>query len=553
MTKFVRSITILVFTLMAGGISLLAQDVTGAIVGTVTDPSGAPIPGASVTITNVNTNESQKVKTGADGNFTAALLPIGRYDVAVEAQGFKREVKSGVVLNVNDKLTVDLAMQVGSTKEQVNVEAAPVQVQLAQGGEQSTTINGTQIRELALITRNYEQLISLEPGVTQASVDQLYVGVTEPSGATATIPFSINGTRNSQSSYLVDGGDIVDRGSDQTLVNTPSIDSIAEFKVLRTGYSADFGRAAGGVVTVVTKSGTNEFHGDAFEFVRNNAFAANNFYNNATRVNVVNGQAQVAPLHYNNFGETLGGPVWIPKVYNGKNRTFFFFSQEFRRVITYASSVATLPTTSEIAGIFPHNICTSYTGSTCNTLSNRITAFNPVASEYIKDIFSRTTLPTSGNTETVLFRNVYDFEQELYKVDHNFGDKLRISARYLRDQIPTFEPQGLFTGVPVPGVSATSTNSPGRNWAVRAASSFTPTLLNEIGWDFTYGAIVSNPVGFVNSNYSPDIKTNLPFPVTLTQVPALTFSGGSSITSFGPYRDFNRNHNIFDNLTKILG
>jgi len=549
--KIIRTIALIVLALP--GTYLFGQNITGTIVGTVTDPTGAPISGASVTITNDSTAAVQKLTTDSSGNYTASLLPVGRYDVAIEAQGFKREVRSGIVLNVNDKLTVNVGLQIGSTTEQVNVEASAVQVQLQQGGEQSTTINGTQIRELALITRNYEQLISLQPGVTQASVDQLYVGVTLPSGSTATVPFSINGTRNSQSSYLVDGADIVDRGSDQTLVNTPSVDSIAEFKVLRTGYSADMGRAAGGVVSVVTKSGTNAFHGDAFEFVRNSAFAANNFYNNATSVGVVNGQAQVAPLHYNNFGWTLGGPIWIPKVYNGKNKTFFFFSQEFRRVITYTGTVATLPTTSEIAGIFPHAICTQYSGSTCTSTSNRITSFNPVANEYIKDIYSRTTLPTNGNVENLLFRNVYNFEQELYKIDHSFGDKLRISARYLRDQIPTFEPQGLFTGLPVPGVSATSTNAPGRNWAVRATSSFTPTWLNEIGWDFTYGAIVSNPVGLANSTYSPDIKTNLPFPVTLTQIPSLTLAGGTGIGTYGPYRDFNRNHNIFDNVTKIWG
>ncbi len=554
MGKLFRTIAVAALVCACPALTLYAQNVTGTIVGTVTDPSGAPIAGASVTVTDVNTQVTQKVTTDTAGNYTASLLPVGRYDVSVEASGFKREVQSGIVLNVNDKLTINVAMQVGNVTEQVNVEAAAAQVQLQQGGEQSTTISGTQIRELALITRNYEQLIGLMPGVTAASVDQLYVGTTLPSGTAATIPFSINGTRNSQSSYLVDGGDILDRGSNQTLVNTPSIDSIAEFKVLRTGYSADLGRAAGGVVSVVTKSGTNEFHGDLFEFVRNNAFAANNFLNNAGSLNLVNGKATVAPLHYNNFGETLGGPVWIPKVYNGKNKTFFFFSQEFRRYITYSNGTATVPTIAELNGVFPHNICIQYSGSTCSATSNTITNIDPVAREYIKDIYSRVALPIGTNTLNSLFRNQYYFEQELYRLDHSFGDKLRISARYLRDQIPTIEPQGLFSlGETLPNIGITSTNAPGRNWSVRATSSFTATWLNEIGWDFTYGAIVSNPIGLINSTYSPDIKTNLPFPVTLTQVPNLTFTGGTSLVGYGPYRDFNRNHNIFDNVTKIWG
>ncbi len=532
-----------------------AQNTTGTIVGTVTDPSGAAISAADVTVTNIDTQVQHKIATDSSGNYVAALLPVGKYSIAVEAKGFKKEVRQGIVLNVNDKLTINLVMQVGQTSQILNVEASPIQVQLQQGSEQSTTITGTQIRELALVTRNYEQLISLMPGVTSASVDQLYVGTSLPSGQTATIPFSINGTRNSMSAYLVDGADIVDRGSNQTLVNTPSIDSIAEFKVQRTGYSADLGRAAGGQVTVVTKSGANEFHGDAFEFVRNSDFAANNFYTNATTTaaNLVNGKAPVAALHYNNFGETLGGPVWIPKVYNGKNKTFFFFSQEFRRVITYSSGTAVLPTAAELNGTFPHQVCIQYSGTACAATSNQISNIDPVAQQYIKDIFSRMPLPTTTNSETTLFRNQYFFEQELYKLDQNFGDKLHISARYLRDQIPTVEPQGLFTGVPVPNAVATSTNAPGRNWAVHASSSFTPTLLNEAGWDFTYGALISNPIGLLNSIYSPDIKATLPFPVTLTQVPNLAFSGGTSVTTFGQYRDYNRNHNIFDNVTKIIG
>ncbi|MGC2657164.1 MAG: TonB-dependent receptor, partial [Bryobacteraceae bacterium] len=554
MVKANKSITLLILAVTLTGVCSWGQDVTGAIVGTVTDPSGAAVSGASVTVTEVNTRLTQKVTTDKSGNYAASLLPVGRYEVAVEAAGFKRELRSGIAVNVNDRLTINIGLEIGSTTEQVNVQAAGVQVQLQQGGEQSTTIEGTQVRELALITRNYEQLIGLMPGVTGASVDQLYVGTTLPSGTAATIPFSINGTRNSQSEYLVDGGDIMDRGSDQTLVNTPSIDSIAEFKVLRTGYSADIGRAAGGVVSVVTKSGTNEFHGDLFEFVRNNDFAANNFYNNATGINLVNGKAEVAPLHYNDFGWTLGGPIIVPKVYNGKNKTFFFFSQEFRRYITYTSASAIEPTTAEINGVFPHPVCIQYSGSSCTATSTNIANIDPVAREYIQDIYSRVTLPTGTNTLNSLFRNQYYFEQELYKLDHSFGDKLRLSARYLRDQIPTIEPQGIFSlGETLPNVGNTSTNAPGRNWSVRGVSSFTPTWLNEVGWDFTYGAILSNPIGLINSNYSPDIKANLPFPVTLTEVPNLAFSGGTSLVGFGPYRDYNRNHNIFDNATKIRG
>jgi hypothetical protein len=532
-----------------------AQDITATILGTVTDASGGGVANAKVSVYSLEHQRvEQTVKTNSTGEYVLPLLPVGNYNVSVESPGFKKSVREGIALNVNDKLTINVKLEVGDVTQTVTVEEAPIQVQLQNGAEQSTTITGTQIRELALVTRNYEQLIGLMPGVSSASVDQLYVGNSLPSGQTNTIPFSVNGARNSDTAFLVDGADNMDRGSNATLLTTPSIDSIAEFKVLRSGYSAESGRAGAGQVSVITKSGTNQLHGDVFEYFRSNDLAANNFYNNATSLNLgANGKAQVPALHYNNFGETLGGPVYIPKIYNGKNRTFFFFSEEFRRYITYASGTATLPTTSEINGIFPVPVCVQYSGSSCALTSTNIANIDPVAKAYIKDIFSKLPLNPNSTTVNSLFRNQYNFEQELYKLDHIFSEKLKVSARFLRDQIPTTEPQGLFTGSPVPGVAVTSTNSPGRSWVLRATSAITPTWLNEAGYNYSFGAIISNPTGLINSSTSGDIKPTLPFPVTLSQVPTLSFSGGSSITGYGPYRDYNRNYNIYDNVTKVLG
>jgi hypothetical protein len=552
------AIRIALSLVFAGALALAQQDV-GSISGTVTDGSGASVPGASISITSADRNVLVRtVASDRDGNYSAPLIPVGPYTVRVEAKGFKAAVKQDVLVNVADSLTISFKMEVGNVTETVTVEAAPLQVELQNGATQATTVSGTQVRELALVTRNYEQLVALMPGVTSASVDQLYVGTSLPSGQTATIPFSINGARNSSSAWLVDGADNVDRGSNQTLLTTPSIDAIAEFKVQRSGYSADMGRAGGAQIQVVTKSGTSLFHGDAYEFFRNNDIAANNFYNNATLVNLgSNGKAQVAPLHYNDFGWTLGGPLYIPKHYNtDKNKTFFFVSEEFRRVITYATGTATVPTASELTGVFPGAVCTSYTGSTCNTTSTTIPAslINPVAKEYISDIYSHIALPSSSTTLVSLFRNVYNFEQELYKIDQNFGPKLQVSARFLRDQIPTVEPQGIFSlGSSIPNIGITSTNAPGRSWMGHVTSTFSPTWINEAGYTFSYGAILSDPTGYINSHASPDIKPTLPFPVTLSLVPTLTFSGGTSIIGYGPYRDYNRNNDFFDNMTKIKG
>ncbi len=547
----------LLFVAVILSVSAVHGQSIGSISGAVSDSTGAVLPGAQITVMNQGTTVKTELTTNDAGLYVASVLPVGVYKITVQAKGFKTASQTDIALSVNDKLAVNFTLTVGNVAEVVNVEASPISVDLATGTQQSV-VNGTQVRELALVTRNYEELLNLLPGVTSNSVDQLYVGVTLPSGATATIPFSINGARSSANSWLVDGADNVDRGSNLTLLNTPSIDALAEFKVLRGAYSAENGRAGGGQINVVTKSGTNGFHGDIYEFVRNNAFAANNFLNNANRVNLgPDGIASPAPLRYNNFGWTLGGPIYVPGHYNqDKNKTFFFFSEEFRRVITYATAVGVLPTTGMLAGNFgTANVCVQYTGSTCNQQSNTIGKIDPVAAAYIKDVYSTIPLSATSTSLTSLFRNVYFFEQELYKIDHVFGPKLQVSARYLRDQIPTTEPQGLFTGAPVPGVSVTSTNSPGRNWTLKAISTFTSRWLNELGWSYSYGAIVSDPVGSLNSKYATDIAPliKLPFPVTLKRVPSLSVSGGTAITSFGEYRDFNRNYNFFDNMTNVRG
>ncbi len=223
---------------VAGGI--LAQDITGTIEGSILDPSGAAVPNAKVSITNIDRNQViRTITTDASGVYSAPLLPIGNYAVKVEAQGFKTDQRSGIVLNVNDVLKINLRMEVGALTETVEVKESPVEVELGTPAA-ATTIDGTQVRELSLATRNYEQLVSLMPGVSnQTAVDELFVGTTGASGTTATIPYSVNGMRNSANNWTLDGADNVDRGSNQTLGSFPSIDAIAEFKVGRSTYTAD--------------------------------------------------------------------------------------------------------------------------------------------------------------------------------------------------------------------------------------------------------------------------------------------------------------------------
>ncbi len=538
-------------TLLLGSLAplLTAQEVTGTIVGTVKDASGAVVPKATITISHKEKNVViRTLSTDEKGDYVAPYLPIGHYSVTAEAQGFKKATQTNIELNVNDKLTVNLTLEVGSVEQTVTVEATPIQVEL-QTPTAAGLISGTQVRELSLNNRNYLQLITLMPGVSSGASDQLYIGTTNPAGQTNVVSFSINGSRNSANNFTVDGADNVDRGSNLTLLNYPSVDAIAEFKVLRGLYSAEFGRSGSGQINVVTKSGGSGFHGDVYEFFRNDVLAANSFFNKATVPEI-----KRPPLRYNNFGYTIGGPVFIPNRYNTKkDKTFFFFSQEFRRVITYATVRATVATSAEKAGTFSRPVCVSF--PTCTTTATQITNINPVAAAYIKDIWSKIPDPQDlvNRILTTPLRNKFNHRQELVRIDHIFGPRLSVAGRYLNDTIPTEEPGGLFTGSVLPGVATTSTDSPGHSWVFRATSTLRPTWYNEAGYAYSYGAIVSRPIGLISSANSPDIQMPLPFTSTLARVPSISIAGGSGIAGFGPYDDFNRNHNVFDNMTKIWG
>ena len=532
-----------------------AQQVTASISGTVTDPTGASVSGATVTLTNTDRGQDVRtLTTNRDGFYTATSLPLGTYTVKVEATGFKTDSMTGLVLHVNDAVTVNRKLAVGSTSQQVSVEADALQLNF-QDASSATLISGVQVRELALTNRNYEQLVALQPGVSYGGGDQLYIGLSNPtSGETNTVSYSINGNRNSANNWTLDGADNVDRGSNLTLLAYPSVDAIAEFKTQRGTFSAEFGRSASGQVNVITRSGTNAFHGTAYEFFRNNLLNANSYLNNRNGI-------KRPVLRYNDFGYTLGGPVWIPKMYDGRNKTFFFFSQEFRRVITYSTFTNLgVPTMAERAGNFGTNVvCASVSSTgTCNnagTTQIDPTTFSPMAKAYLKDVYANVPAPggTDGHTLLTNQRNVFNQRQEIVRIDQRFGNKVSGFFRFIDDKLPTVEPGGLFSGTGYPGVQTTSTNSPGRTYLGHLTYVVTPKLLIDVGYAYSSGAIVSDPTGQVLSANSPDVKPTLPFPVTLGRIPALTFLGGQGVGGFGPYRDYNHNHNIYGNISKTLG
>lgn len=534
-----------------------AQDVTGTITGTVVDAKGGAVPNVTVTITNADRQVVIRTVTTDDrGQYVAPLLPIGNYTVAAQAAGFKKAERNGLVLHVNDKLAVNFTLEVGQITETVTVEANALRVD-TQSVTPAGIISGTQVRELALNGRNWEQLVTLVPGVSDAgNSDTLYVGAFAPQG-TNLVTFSMNGGRREQNNYMVDGADNVDRGSNLTLLSFPSVDSIAEFRVLRGQYDPEYGRAASGQVNVITRSGTSSLHGGVYEFFRNDALNARPF---SSKYPVLT--SHIPYLRYHDFGGVIGGPVWIPKLYEQKDKTFFFFSEEARRNLTYTNGSAVVPTQGMLQGQFAHPVCVAFNpDNTCASTGTSIatTSFDPIAQAYIKDVFSKYPTandPTSPFGFTSTLKNIFNFREEIIKIDHTVNKRLSLSGKLLRDTIPTQEAGGLFSsGPPIQGVGTTSTNSPGYNYTVRATITVSPTLLIEPGYGYSYGAIVSDPIGLVAAKNSPDVASavNLPFSPTLARIPTVSLSGGSGPGSFGPYRDYNRNHSAFGNVTKILG
>jgi hypothetical protein len=566
-----------------------AQEVTASIVGTVKDSSGAAVPGATVTITDPTKDNIvvRTVQTNDDGEFSAPNLPVGTYDVNVEAANFKKSVNAGLKIDVGQRRNVDVLLEAGRIEEIVTVQADAVGVELSTPTA-GTTINGDQVRELSLNNRNWVQLVALAPGVSSDLSDQVYTGTTNPEGQANTINLSVNGARSSQNTFTVDGADVTDRGSNLTIQAYPSVDSIGEFRVLRSLYPAESGRSGGGQVNVITRSGTSDFHGSAYWFVRNEVFNANNFlFNRSTNPpfgREENGKAKRAPFRYNDFGWTLGGPVYFLKFgerddeYFGRwDRTFFFFSQEFRRDRRFsAAGTVTVPDANIRQGIFPIDVCIARNNQPTENCDagnpGRLAAgqaiptgyFSPVALSYLENIYRRLPLPNNSAVSpyalTTSLRNVSDFQQEIIKIDHSFSDKWALSYRYQRDEIPTIDGNSLFSaGTGLPEVSTTETNSPGRATTIQSTYTVSPNVIIEGRYAYGYGAILSRNVGLLSlDNFVAPIT--LPFANQRDRNPSISgalsttiVNGFTSLSSFGPYDNFSDKHNWNGSVTWISG
>jgi hypothetical protein len=469
---------------------------TGNITGTVRDPQGAAVPKAEVTITDEKTGVSRTVSATEDGFYNATSLPAGTYTISTSPTGFKKTLTTGVELHVNENKTVNLDLQVGQVTETVTVtsEAAPVELR---SGEVSSLITEKQVTELPLNGRNYAQLALMVPGVspvTQSGAGGAFA--TRGTGLNSGVDMSVNGNQSNSNLWTVDGVNNMDVGSNRTLLVFPSIDAIQEFRVERNSFSAEFGQAQGAVINLITKGGSNDFHGGAFEFFRNDALNANNFF--------LNRSGQPKPeLEYNNFGGNFSGPIV-------KNRVFFFWSEEWRRERRGQVLSAKVPTAAEKTGDFsgplsaslPHipGSCRQVPAPTAAEPNRTVEVCDPFPGNRVPGplspgglalmkLFPNPTGPGVGDWATSVVQPI-DTRQDLIRGDITINDKTNLMVRYINEKWTHLGASGNFWGdAPYPTI-ASDWSQPSHSFAVKLTNTITSKAVNEFQFSIAGNDII---------------------------------------------------------------
>jgi hypothetical protein len=530
-----------------------AQD-SGSITGTVRDSSGAVVQGAEVVATNAAVGVTRTTTTNADGDYLAAALPPGSYDLTVTAKGFKVFQGKKIIVRVADRSRVDVTLQLGQVTENVVVEGDNVAQVETQSSELSGVVTGKEISQLELNGRNFTQLVTLVPGVSnQTGQDESGVGLN------GNISYSINGGRGEYNNWQVDGANNMDTGSNNTLDVFPSVDAIAEFRVQTSNYSAVYGRNGSGSIEVITKSGTKSFHGDVYEFVRNEVFNANDFFNNAA--------GNPRPSYKkNDFGYTIGGPIYIPHHYNtNKDKTFFFWSQEWHKEINPFSFNQLVPSNAERGGNF-NDVCPSAECPINPATGLPFPGNNvPIDSNAQAMMTALIPAPTIDNGANSFFigsvSEPLSWRQELIRVDQNIGSKFRLMGRYIHDSYSSVDPTVSFVGNPFPSIQ-THIGTPGTSFVVHLTTSASPTLLNE--FVFSYAAdhlslVNSGPFQVPTGFSMTGLFATGPGGAQFAQLPAVALANGAAYgggftvnPGFMPWINSNPTYGYRDTVTKIV-
>ena len=501
---------------------------SGRFSGQVTDQDGGAIPGATVQIVNQETLVKREVKTDAIGAYAVPSLPPGRYQVIVEADGFSRRSSEVITLSIGQSLVFSASMSVGGVSTEVNVTEAGSSGVETTTATISTTMQEKEVTGYGLNGRNFSQLISLAPGVSnQTGQDEAKVGVA------GSAKFSVNGGRVEYNTFEVDGSDVLNtsinasRGQGEPLMVYPSIDAIQDVKVITANYSALYGKSASGSVLVTTKSGTDKFHGNVYGFLRNEMFNARNYFDQPNPIpqGFQGKRTYRTPLYRRlDFGATIGGPLFIPNHYNkDKTKTYFFFSEEVRREKTPVNYNQAVPTMSERAGNFtdvcpplvpggsPDFSVSAYPDCPQGLVENsglhaigRTVSIDYTAAALLNSgIIPAPNSSTGCNSTnpsplphcyTASISPPTHWREELFRIDHNLTSSERLSFRYIHDSwdTVTLAPQWGVVQNSFPTVE-NLLNGPGLNMVVSLAQTLPRDFINRIAFSYEVEHITLTP------------------------------------------------------------
>ncbi len=562
------------FSLLLLGILVIstanAQD-NATVNGTVSDATGAVVPTAAITLTRPATGQTLSTTSNQVGAYRFANVGIGTYTLVVTAPGFQKYTKIGIVVNVARTVEENVALAVGNEAQTVSVEADALQVQ-TETNEISNLITGQQVAKLATNGRNVVNLATMAVGVSSNVSD-----FNNQNANTTSNSISFNGTRSNHNVYLLDGAELNDRGCGGCFDVLPSLDALAEFQTLTSNYGPDYGIGSGGQITMALKSGTRAFHGTVYEFNRNEVYGANNYFTNLA------GKPR-PKLRLNEPGGNIGGPLWIPHIYNdARNRTFFFVNEEWRRLVigsapsivndiaannfpvlgqafTYTvpsnGSAPVVPVTSDPAKLALYTADGLTAGQ---PFPGNIIPANLIDQNAVREVNAGTFPKPNYNNGTQYISSIpqpTNVRDDIVRIDHSINSKLQLMGHYVHDAVSQVAYPPLWGNSSFPTAGSTMLN-PAWMAAFKLTQTYSPTLLNETAFLYTDNVVKISPLGVsgqpsgwsgttffpIDNNVGhrmPEIQLGAPYNVT--------WSG-----SYFPWKNFYADYQFRDDLSWTKG
>src|SRR5712692_8688386 len=534
-----RYYALLLATIIFTGASF-AQEVTAGVYGTVLDSSASAVPRASITLRELATARTLQTHSDDSGNFVLTLVPIGSYDVTAESAGFRTSRVSGVVLRVNDNRRINFTLEVGAVTEQVNVEAELVSVNTASGAT-SAVLEGREMLKMPSKGRYVFPFALTMPGA-----------ISTTPGDRRNNNTSVNGIRPTHNAWLLDGGYNIDTGGNWGAPLAPDVETVGEFRAISGNYSAEFGIGSGAQFNVVTKSGTNDLHGSAYEFLRNDKLNARNYFSPIRQ-----------SFRGNDFGFTVGGPVFIPKVYNGRNKTFFFvhigYIKERRQELFQQILPEIAYRTGDFSGL-NKAIIDPNTGAPFPGNMIPLARFDKNALGYIKMYPALNYRDPAGRNYSATQGHLDNTGERMFRGDHNFGQNHRLMARYTMElRFADYRVSPGFEWL------RRQDQTPARNLVVDFTSTLRPNLINDLNFVRSHNRIMQFPPDVSGARWGISIPKLFPtneqtYPLSnlnLTKipdkVPNISLVNYASIAPSAPWSNYQTIYDLKDNLTWIKG